>query len=100
MHWQKITAMTALLAFLVLTVLVLAPFGVVAAIAAVSHRDGTLRLHADQFRVSGPMVGHLFADGADRDADQRRINHDLDAIRTRFEEHPAWPSPGVLGERR
>lgn len=89
--------MTAFFTFLLLTVLLLAPFGVVAAIAAVSHRDGTLRLHAGQFRVSAPMVGHLFDDG---DADGRRINHDLDATRTRFEEHPVWPSSGVLGERR
>jgi hypothetical protein len=55
-----------------------------------------LRLHADQFRVSAPMVGPLFVD----DADQRRVDHDIDAIRTRFEHHPAWPSSGVLGERR
>jgi hypothetical protein len=92
--------MTALIIFLLLTVLLLAPFGVVAAIASVSHRDGTLRLHAGQFRVSAPLVGHLFDDGTGRDADERRINHDLDAIRTRFEQHPVWPSSGVLGERR
>ncbi len=92
--------MTAFLVFLVITILLLAPFGVVAAIASVAHRDGTLRLHTSQFRVRAPLVGHLFTDGADRDADERRVNHDLDAIRTRFEEHPSWPSPGVLGERR
>ncbi|WP_319429687.1 hypothetical protein [Mycobacterium sp. RTGN5] len=55
-----------------------------------------LRLHADQFRVSAPMVGPLF----DNDADARRTDHDLDAIRTRFEQHPVWPSSGALGERR
>jgi hypothetical protein len=55
-----------------------------------------LHLHPDQFRVWAPMVGPLFAD----DADVRRINHDLDAVRTRFEQHPTWPSSGVLGERR
>lgn len=55
-----------------------------------------LRLRTDQFRVSAPMVGPLFAD----DADARRISHDLDAMRTRFEHHPVWPSSGVLGERR
>jgi hypothetical protein len=54
------------------------------------------RFHADQFRVSAPMVGPLF----DNDADQRRISHDLDAVRTRFEQHPVWPSSGALGERR
>jgi hypothetical protein len=52
------------------------------------------------FRVRAPMAGRLLADDADNDADERRINHDLDAIRTRFEEHPVWPSPGVRGERR
>lgn len=89
--------MTAFLTFLLLTVLLLAPFGVVAAIAMASHRDGTLRLHAAQFRVSAPMVGRLFDDG---DADVRRVNHDLDAVRTRFEQHPVWPSSGARGERR
>ncbi len=57
-----------------------------------------LRLHAGQFRVSAPMVGPLFVDGGD--ADGRRISHDLDAVRTRFEHHPSWPSSGALGERR
>ena len=71
--------MTALITFLLLTVVLLAPFGVVAAITSVSHRDGTLRLHASQFRG---------------------VEHDLGAVRTRFENHPVWPSPGVLGERR
>jgi hypothetical protein len=46
--------------------------------------------------VSAPMVGRLFDD--DRDA--FRIEHDLDAIRTRFEKSPAWPASGALGERR
>ncbi|SBS74880.1 conserved hypothetical protein [uncultured Mycobacterium sp.] len=54
-----------------------------------------LRLHADQFRVSAPMVGPLFDD-----ADARRVGHDLDAVRTRFEQQPVWPSSGALGERR
>jgi hypothetical protein len=54
-----------------------------------------LRLHADQFRVSAPMVGPLFDD-----ADARRVGHDLDAVRTRFEQHPVWPSSGAIGERR
>jgi hypothetical protein len=53
------------------------------------------RLHRRQFRVSAPFVGHLF----DED-DARRIEHDLDAVRTRFESNPVWPSSGVLGERR
>ena len=90
--------MTAMITFLLLTVVLLAPFGVVAAIAAVSHRDGSLRLHAAQFMIAAPPVGRLSDDG--HDADARRVEHDLDAVRTRFENHPVWPSPGVLGERR
>ncbi len=76
--------MTALIAFLLLALLAV----------GVSR----LRLHAGQFRLSAPMVGLLFVDGGD--ADERRVNHDLDAVRTRFEQHPTWPSSGVLGERR
>jgi hypothetical protein len=95
---QIIAAMTAAFTFLLLTVVLLAPFGLAAAIASVSHRDGTLRLHAGQFRASAPPVGRLYHDG--HDADARRVEHDLDAVRTRFENHPVWPSPGVLGERR
>ena len=90
--------MTAPITFLLLTVVLLAPFGVVAAIAAVSHRDGTLRLHGAHFMIAAPLVGRLYDDG--HDADARRVEHDLDAVRTRFENHPVWPSPGVLGERR
>lgn len=90
--------MTALITFLLLTVLLLAPFGVVAAIATASYRDGTLRLHLGQFTPRAPMVGRLYDD--DRDADARRVDHECDAIRTRFETHPVWPSSGALGERR
>ena len=49
MFCRKITAMTALITFLLLSVVLVAPFGVVAAIAAVSYRDGTLRLNMRQF---------------------------------------------------
>jgi hypothetical protein len=69
--------MSELIALLLVTVLVLATYGV-------------LHLHP----------GQPCGDGTDRDADERRINHDLDAIRTRFEQHAVWPSSGVLGERR
>ncbi|BBZ31463.1 hypothetical protein [Mycolicibacterium confluentis] len=86
---------TALTLILLLAVL-LAPFGLVATLAAVSHRNGHLRMHFDQFRFAAPLVGPLFEDNADA----RRVGHDLDAIRTRFEQSPSWPSPGVLGERR
>ena len=92
-----ITAMTALITFLLLSVVLVAPFGVVAAIAAVSHRDGTLRLNLRQFTPRAPMVGYLYDE---RDADARRVGHDCDAIRARFEQHPVWPSSGALGERR
>jgi len=68
--------MTAMITVLLLTAVLLAPFGAVAA----------------------PLVGRLYDDGYDADA--RRAEHDLDAVRTRFEDHPAWPSPGVIGERR
>lgn len=84
--------------YLLVALVLLAPFAATAAITSVSHRDGTLRLHSRQFRPAAPLVGRLYAD--DHDADARRVEHDLDAIRTRFEQHPAWPSPGVLGERR
>ncbi|MGY4709720.1 hypothetical protein ACXDF8_09225 [Mycolicibacterium sp. CBM1] len=89
--------MTALLAFVLLTLLLLAPFSVVAAIALLARREGTLRLRPSQFRVSAPLVGYL---SDDDNADSRRIAHDLDAVRTRFEQHPSWPSSGALGERR
>ena len=52
--------MTALITFLLLTVLLLAPFGVVAAIATTSYRDGTMRLHLGQFTPRAPMVGRLY----------------------------------------
>jgi hypothetical protein len=68
--------------------------------AAITFLLLTVLLLAGLFRMSAPLVGHLFEEGTGRDADKRRISHDLDAIRTRFEEHPVWPSSGVLGERR
>lgn len=79
------------------TILILiAPFASAATAGWLAHRSGRLRWTLDQFRVSGPMTGRLF----DEDADVRRSAHDLDAVRTRFEDHPSWPSSGVLGERR
>ncbi len=87
--------MTALITFLLLSVVLVAPFGVVAAIAAVSHRDGTLRLNMRQFAPRAPMVGYLYDD--DRDADARRVGHDCDAIRARFEQHPVWPCQARSG---
>ena len=84
--------MTTALTFLIL----IAPFAVAAALALAAQRSETLRLHFDQFKVSAPMWGRLFDD--DRDA--YRIEHDVDAIRTRFEKQPFWPSSGATGERR
>jgi hypothetical protein len=92
--------MTEILTFLLLVAVLLAPFGVVAALATASHRTGSLRWHLGQFPLAAPMVGRLYDDDRGRDADARRVGHDVDAIRTRFEEHPVWPSSGVRGERR
>jgi hypothetical protein len=89
--------MTTIMTFLLLTAILLAPFGLVAALATASHRTGTLRWHLGQFPLYAPMVGRLFDNS---DADVRRIDHELDAIRTRFESQPSWPSSGVMGERR
>ena len=43
------------------------------------------------------MIGRLFDDA---DADARRVNREIDAIRTRFESQPQWPSSDARGERR
>jgi hypothetical protein len=83
-----ITALT----FLIL----IAPFAVAAALSWAAHRSGSLRLRIDQFRMAGPMSGRFFED--DRDA--FRVGHDVDAVRTRFEQQPFWPSSGSLNERR
>lgn len=81
----------------VLTLLILAsPLTVAAVFARVARRSGHLRLHREQFRMAAPLAGPLFTD----DRDMPRVAHDLDAIRTRFERQPAWPSSGALGERR
>ncbi|TFV60023.1 hypothetical protein E4P42_06530 [Mycobacterium sp. PS03-16] len=77
---------------------VTAPFALTAALAWVAHRNGILRLHLDQFRVFAPMRGRL-SDGQE-DRDFSRAQHDLEAVRSRFEEHPVWPSSGAVGERR
>ena len=88
--------MNTMLNFLLLTAVLLAPFILVAAIASRSHRDGYLRFHLDQFRFAAPMVGRLY----EEDADYRRIDHDVDAIRTRFESQPSWPSSGKRADSR
>ena len=73
---------TALTLFLVVFAL-LAPFGVVAALAAQSYRGGQLRLHRDQFRAAAPLVGPL-------------SRYDSE-VRDRFERRPVWPGPGPHG---
>jgi hypothetical protein len=88
--------MTTAFTYLLLIAVLLAPFAVIGFIARQAHRDGYLRWHLDQFRISAPMWGRLFED----DSDMRRIGHDLDAVRTRFEQHPSWPESGAVGERR
>lgn len=92
MSERKITAMSTVLTILIL----LAPFAVAAALGWVAHGTGIFRFDLDQFRMAAPMAGRLFED----DRDVLRIEHDLDAIRTRFERQPAWPSSGTVGERR
>lgn len=84
--------MSTLLALLVL----ISPVAVATTLAWAASRSGHLRLHRDQFRTAAPMAGRVFED----DRDLLRLEHDLDAIRTRFERHPVWPSSGAVGERR
>jgi hypothetical protein len=83
--------MTTALTFLIL----IAPFAVAAALSWAAHSD-SLRIRFGQFRWSAPMMGRLFED----DRDGFRVAHDVDAIRTRFEQSPAWPTSGAIGERR
>ncbi|CDO07548.1 hypothetical protein C1S82_05585 [Mycolicibacterium cosmeticum] len=84
--------MTVALAILIL----LAPFALAIALGWLANRSHVLRLHLDQFRVPTSTWDRLF----DADPDASRMHHDLDAIRTRFEQAPSWPTSGVLGERR
>lgn len=84
--------MTTALVILIL----IAPFAVAAGLGWVAHRTGIFRFQTAQFRIAAPMAGRLFED----DRDVLRMEHDLDAIRTRFERQPAWPSSGAVGERR
>lgn len=72
------------------------PFALAAALTWAAHHFGSFRLGLDQFPIAAPMSDRLSAD----DRDVRRIEHDVDAIRTRFEQQPAWPASGALGERR
>jgi hypothetical protein len=87
-----ITAMATALTFLIL----ISPFAVALALGWAAHRSEAFRVRFAQFRWAAPMSGRLFDD----DRDGLRIAHDVDAIRTRFEQQPFWPASGVRGERR
>lgn len=84
--------MTTALTFLIL----ISPFAVAAALSWAAHRSGFLRLHLDQFRLAAPMSGRF----DDTDRDDFRVGHDLDAVRTRFEQQPVWPASSGASERR
>jgi hypothetical protein len=71
--------MTLALALLIMA----SPFLVAAALSWAAHRSGILT-------VPGRLA----------DYEANRAEHDLDAVRTRFQQNPAWPTAGALGERR
>jgi hypothetical protein len=86
-----ITAMNTAATFLILAV----PLTAATLLIRSAKRSGSLRLSLEQFRQAAPFSGRLLDD-----PDAYRIRHDVDAIRTRFEQQPQWPSSGALGERR
>ncbi|AKS32207.1 hypothetical protein [Mycolicibacterium goodii] len=84
--------MNVVIALLILV----APLAVAVGLGWAAHRGNVLRFDLAQFRVGAPLAGRFDTS----DADAYRIAHDAEAIRSRFELHPEWPSAGVLGERR
>ncbi|MEH3138144.1 MAG: hypothetical protein PGN30_24435 [Mycolicibacterium neoaurum] len=88
--------MTTALTYLALTAILLAPFALTFALGRAARRSGILRLHLDQFRIAGPLTGSFHAE----DRDSLRTQHDIDAIRSRWEHAPAWPTSSASGERR
>ncbi|CAN5540855.1 hypothetical protein BH09ACT8_BH09ACT8_29880 [soil metagenome] len=56
-----------------------------------------LRRYLDEMRFTTTMVARLLEE---RDSDGRRMDHELDAIRTRFEQEPTWPTSGVRADSR
>ncbi|MBU9766885.1 hypothetical protein FR943_23960 [Mycobacterium sp. TNTM28] len=76
--------MTVALALLIL----ISPIAVAAAVGWAAHRANILRFRLDLFGIHPG------------DYDTYRAGQDLDAIRSRFERHPSWPSAGASGERR
>ncbi|MGW0159833.1 hypothetical protein ACWDUN_10970 [Mycobacterium sp. NPDC003323] len=79
-----------------ITLAILAPFLLGAFLIRAAHRQGILRLSLDQFRIAAPLAGSFHAE----DRDGLRTQHELDAIRSRFSEHPVWPASSASGERR
>lgn len=73
--------MSALLTFLILMFVLLAPFGLVAALAVSSQRAGQLRLHFDQFRFAAPLVGPLFDENPDGAGRRQRARNCSTALR-------------------
>ncbi|WNG81529.1 hypothetical protein C6A86_025700 [Mycobacterium sp. ITM-2016-00316] len=92
--------MTTPLTYLALVAVLLAPFALTWALSRIARRTGILRLSLDQFRPAAPFVGRLVSSDNSLDRDGLRAAHDLDAIRTRFEQQPTWPASSASGERR
>lgn len=67
-------------------VILVTPFAIAAALSWATHRD------------AARLVSH--SPDYFPDYESYRAGHDIDVIRTRFEHDPAWPTAGVLGERR
>ncbi|BBY81653.1 hypothetical protein H7I53_08530 [Mycolicibacterium pulveris] len=57
-----------------------------------------LRLH--ELWMAMLTAGRAYGSDPADDRDALRVQHDLDAVRTRFEQQPVWPGSGALGERR
>ncbi len=102
--------MTTPLTYLALVAVLLAPFALTWALSRIARRTGILRLSLDQFRPAAPFVGRLVSSDNSLDRDGLRAVHDLDAIRTRFEDQAdvpslrsprlSWPTSSASGERR
>jgi len=73
--------MSVILTFLIL----IAPFAVAVALSWAAHRGQPMR---------------TYLAGVNEDRDDYRVEHDIDAVRTRFERSPTWPASGAMGERR
>ncbi len=88
--------MTTALTFLIL----IAPLAVAIGLSWAARRNSALRFRIDQFRMAGPMSGRFFSPDPADDRDAFRVGHDVDAVRTRFEQHPFWPASGSSSEAR